>query len=193
MSVTKPTYQRQTRYGYHKNRPSTPRRSSQKRSQDKCYNCGKIGHIASKCWSQKKSTSPKPISSQRATSKSPNRRKNIHWKNGFNICSSNSNLITTNAIVNSYNLLAAIDTGADVSVMSLDIAIGLGISFDNSAEKMIGSDGSALEVIGCSEPVLVTVEDTTASIVFAITRLSSKGGTLAHFYVNEVLPPPPVC
>ena len=72
-----------------------------------------------------------------------------------------------------FKIKALIDTGSDLSLLSLDAAGGMEISRSNT--KVVAADGLPLDVIGVAENVLIELQNEKYNVNFTIVKNLSRG------------------
>ena len=135
--------------------------------------------------------SSRSYSRDRGTRKnsSPPPQKTITWKNGNNGINDVSKLIIVDVELHGQQLRAALDTGADCSIMSKDTAEQLGIFLNHQNQvKITGVNGEPVSVIGVTDSIPVSFQNSHAELKFHVTNLSAVDILLGYDWACQTNP-----
>ncbi|CAF1027868.1 unnamed protein product [Brachionus calyciflorus] len=100
--------------------------------------------------------------------------KNFKQKNVLNIhdLGKTNDLFRLFTFINKLKIEAVFDTGATISLMSLELAERLKIMINHSSQKINAADGNTHNVLGKTEPIKIEIGEVIANISFVITNIS---------------------
>ena len=135
----------------------------------KCFNCGKVGHIAKSCYSEPKSTGTNEKSATKTTK--PEVSHNVLHKKTSD---ERNDLIYVSVTVKGLTTRAMVDSGASISFIREDFRDELGLPI----QKYLGGG-----ITGINGTKVVP-----SGVVHLPVELMDSNGTNAYFHVAAVLP-----
>lgn len=142
-----------------------------------CYNCGKAGHIKSQCRSRPKQVNmvqpSAPPEEDRHSHQQHNQPQNYHQENerGVHMVQTDKIQLTgTEILVNNIKIDAYFDTGADISIMSLQTAKEHNFKILPSKIRIKVANNAVDDAIGETESLSVVLGNSICIITFIVMQ-----------------------
>jgi predicted aspartyl protease len=160
----------------------------------KCYKCKKPGHKSTEC--RVRLHNSHIAESDESEHSVRNHKSNLAWAdeepeivNMINISSiadtKANKLMHVEAKINDKNVISCIDTGAVISITSLNIANECGLKLNKDETEVLLADNSICKIDGITEPVTVEINDNRSEMTFLVINNGSKTTLLGQDWLQN--------